>query len=67
MHHVGLGRTRDGTRVIMLIAGYDIRVIHHTTGEIILTLTINPERRYYGTERPPGGPTGPLKPQRSGP
>ena len=67
MHHIGLGRTLDGTRIIMLIAGYDIRVIHHTTGEIIRTLTINPNRRYHGTGRPPGGPTGPRKTTRSGP
>jgi hypothetical protein len=67
MHHIGLGRTLDGTRVIMLIAGYDIRVIHHTTGEIIRTLTLDPERRYHGTGRPPGGPKGHRKIKRSGP
>jgi len=64
MHHIGLGRTLDGTRIIMLIAGYDIRVIHATTGEIIRALTIEPNRRYHGTGRPPGGPKGPRKPQR---
>ncbi len=31
LHHIGLGRTLDGTRIIMLIHGYDIRVIHATT------------------------------------
>lgn len=61
MHHIGLGRTLDGTRIIMLIAGYDIRIIHHTTGEIIRQLTIDPERRYHGTGKPPGGPKGPRK------
>ena len=67
MHHIGIGRTLDGTRIILLINGYDIRVIHATTGEIIRTLTINPNRRYHGTRRPPGGPTGPRKIKRSGP
>jgi len=67
MHHIGLGRTLDGTRIIMLITGYDIRIIHHTTGEIIRTLTINPERRYHGTGKPPGGPKGPRKPQHPNP
>jgi transposase InsO family protein len=67
MHHIGLGRTLDGTRIIMLIHGYNVRVIHHTTGEIIRTLTIDPERRYHGTGKPPGGPKGPRKPKRSGP
>jgi transposase InsO family protein len=67
MHHIGVGRTLDGTPVLLLIAGYNVRVIHATTGEIIRTLTINPEHRYHGTGRPPGGPTGPRKTKRSGP
>ena len=67
MHHIGLGRTLDGTRVIMLIDGYNTRIIHAATGEIIRTLTINPERRYHGTGRPTGGPKGPRKIKRTGP
>jgi len=67
LHRIGLGRTLDGTPIIMLIHGYDVRVIHATTGEIIRTLTINPEHRYHGTGQPPGGPTGPRKIRRSGP
>jgi hypothetical protein len=67
MHHIGLGRTLDGTRVIMLINHLDIRVIHATTGEIIRTLTINPQRRYHGTGRPTGGPKGPRKTKRTKP
>jgi transposase InsO family protein len=56
MHHIGVGRTLDRTPVILLIDHLDVRIIHATTGEIIRTLTINPERRYHGTGRPPGGP-----------
>lgn len=67
MHHIGLGRTLDGTRVIMLIDHHDVRVIHATTGEIIRTLTINPEHRYHGTGKPTGGPTGPRKTKRTEP
>ena len=67
MHHIGLGRTLDGTRVTLLIDDLNIRVIHHTTGEIIRELTINPNKRYHGTGRTPGGPTGPRKPQRPNP
>ncbi len=67
MHHIGLGRTLDGTRVILLINGYDIRVIHATTGEIIRTLTINPDHRYHGTGQPTGGPKGPRKIKRTEP
>ena len=67
MHHIGLGRTLDGTPVILLIHGDNVRVIHAATGEIIRDLTINPERRYHGTGKPPGGPTGPRKNKRSEP
>ena len=67
MHHIGLGRTLDGTPIIMLISGYDVRVIHAATGEIIRTLTINPNHRYHGTGRPSGAPTGTRKIRRSGP
>jgi transposase InsO family protein len=67
MHHIGLGRTLDGTRITMLIWGHDIRIIHRATGEIIRTLTIDPNRLYHGTGRPPGGPTGPRKPKRTEP
>ena len=65
LHHIGLGRTLDGTRIIMLIDGYDIRIIHAATGEIIRTLTINPERRYHGTGKPVGGPSRPYGPRKN--
>ena len=35
--------------------------------DIISTLTINPEHRYHGTGRPPGGPKGPRKSKKPGP
>ena len=47
-----------------LVSGsYDGKLIWRSivTGEIIRTLTINPERRYHGTGRPPGGPRRPRK------
>ena len=67
MHHIGLGRTLDGTRIILLIDDLDIRVIHHHTGEIIRHLTLDPNRHYHGTGKPPGGPKGTRKPQRTNP
>jgi len=67
LHHIGLGRTLDGTRIIMLIHGHNIRIIHATTGETIRALTINPERTYHGTGKPTGGPKGPRKINRTGP
>lgn len=65
MHHIGLGRPLDGTRVILLIADLDVRVIHADTGEIIRTLTLDPTKRYHGTGRPPAGPPGPRKTRRT--
>jgi hypothetical protein len=61
LHHIGLGRPLDRTPVIMLIDDLDVRLIHATTGEIIRTLTIDPNRSYHGTAAPIGGPTGPRK------
>ena len=55
-------RTHNGARIILLIDGYDVRVIHAATGEIIRQLTINPEHRYHGTGKPPGGPRRPYGP-----
>ena len=65
LHHIAIGRAHTGTRVILLIADLDVRVIHATTGEILRHLTINPQRRYHGTGRPPGPP--PRKRQRPDP
>jgi hypothetical protein len=65
LHHIGIGRTHTGTRIIVLIADLDVRIIHATTGEIIRTLTINPDRNYHGPGRPPGPP--PRKRQRPDP
>lgn len=67
MHHIGLTRTLDGTRVIALVHDLDVRIIHATTGEILRALTIDPERRYHGTGQPPGGPKNPHKTNRTGP
>jgi hypothetical protein len=60
-----LPRPLDGTRVTLLIDHLDVRVIHATTGEIIRTLTIDPERRYHGTGKPPGGPKRPYGPHKN--
>jgi Integrase core domain len=67
LHHIGLGRPLDRTPIIALIHDLDIRIIHATTGEILRTLTINPEHRYHGTGAPIGGPKGPRKSKKPGP
>ena len=64
LHHIGLGHPLNGTPIIMLIHGYNIRVIHAATGEVLRRLTINPERRYHGTGKPIGGPSAPIRPLR---
>jgi transposase InsO family protein len=65
LHHIAVGRAHTGTRIIMLIADLDVRIIYATTGEILRHLTLDPNRRYHGTGRPPG-PT-PRKTQRPDP
>ena len=60
MHHIGIGRTRAGTRIILLIADLDIRIIHAATGEILRDLTLDPTRSY----QPTGAPKGPTRPQK---
>jgi transposase InsO family protein len=65
LHHIGLGRPLNGTPIVLLINGYDIRVIHAATGEIIRTLTIVPTKRYHGTGAPIGGPRRPYGPRKT--
>jgi Endosomal/lysosomal potassium channel TMEM175 len=59
LHHIGIGRTHTGTRVILLIADLDIRIIHAATGEILRQLTLDPTCNYQGT----GAPKGPTQPK----
>jgi hypothetical protein len=49
----------------MLINDLDVRVIHATTGEIIRSLTINPERRYHASGAAIGGPRRPYGPRKT--
>jgi transposase InsO family protein len=65
LHHIGIGRPHNGTRVLMLIDDLDIRIIHATTGQLIRTLTIDPQRRYHGTGKPAGGPRRPYGPRKT--
>lgn len=64
LHHIAVGRTFDRTPVILLIDHLDVRIIHAATGEIIRTLTIDPDRRYHGTGQPRGGPRRPYGPRK---
>jgi len=45
LHHIGLGRKLVGTRVIVLVAGLDVRVLTDD-GELLRRLTLDPSRDY---------------------
>lgn len=54
MHHIGIGRTLARTHIILLVQDLHVRVVNAITGELIRELTIDPDRDYHGTGRPPG-------------
>jgi hypothetical protein len=54
LHHIGIGRTHAGTRVLLLVQDLNIRIINAATGELIRQLTLDPTRDY----QPRGTPTG---------
>jgi transposase InsO family protein len=54
LHHIGVGRTHAGTRVLMLISDLNVRVINAATGELIRELTIDPTRNYQPRGLKPG-------------
>jgi transposase InsO family protein len=57
LHHIGVGRTHAGTRVLILSQDLNIRIIHAATGEPIRQLTLDPTRDY----QPTGAPKGPKR------
>ena len=54
LHHIGIGRTRARTHVIMLIQVLNIRVIATATGELLRELVLDPSRDYQARGLPPG-------------
>jgi transposase InsO family protein len=54
LHHIGVGRTHAGTRVLMLIQDHNVRIINAATAELIRELTIDPTRDYQARGVPPG-------------
>ena len=57
LHHIGVGRTYTGTRVLILIQDLNIRIINAATGELLRELTLDPTRDYQptGTPKAPNG------------
>lgn len=54
LHHIGVGRTHAGTRVLMLIQDHNVRIINAATAELIRELTIDPTRDYQPRGVKPG-------------
>jgi transposase InsO family protein len=57
LHHIGVGRTYTGTRVLVLVQDLNIKIINAATGEPIRQLTLDPIRDY----QPTGAPKGPKR------
>jgi transposase InsO family protein len=56
LHHIGIGKTHTGRRVLLLIAELDIRIVTDD-GELLRELTLDPTRDY----QPRGAKPGPQK------
>ncbi len=64
LYHIGIGRTHARTHVLLLVQDLHIRVINAATGELLRELTLDPDRNYQPTGRPPGPPPGTPRPPR---
>jgi len=63
LHHIGVGRDYRGTRVVILRAGTNVRIVS-AGGDLLRELTLDPSKTYHGTGKPPGPPKGrPLGPR----
>jgi hypothetical protein len=62
LYHIGIGRTHARTHIILLVQDLHIRVVNAATGELLRDLTLNPDRNYQPTGRPPGPPRGTPRP-----
>lgn len=51
MHHLGVGATHRGAPVLLLADDPTVTVIHLTTGEILATNTIDPDKTYCATTK----------------
>ncbi|HEY7875055.1 MAG TPA: transposase, partial [Actinomycetota bacterium] len=50
LHHIGMGNALRGRRVVMLVAGRDVRVLSET-GELLRQLTLDPSKDYQARGR----------------
>ncbi len=55
MHHLGIGAAHAGKRVLAIADNTTVTVIELTTGEVLATNTIDPNKTYWrNTQRAPG-------------
>ena len=45
LHHIGMGRARKGTRIVLLVAGRHVRIIT-TDGELLRDFELDPSRDF---------------------
>jgi hypothetical protein len=45
LHHIKVGRRHAGSRVLMLVAGLDVRIVDED-GELLREFTLDPSRGY---------------------
>jgi transposase InsO family protein len=64
LHRIGIGRTHAGTHILLLVQDLDVRIINAATGELLRQLTLNPDRIYQATGKPPGPPPATPRPPR---
>jgi Integrase core domain len=57
LHHIGVGRTYTGTRVLILVQDLHIRILNAATGQLLRELTLDPAKDY----QPTGAPKGPKR------
>ena len=46
LHHIGFGRTRARTHVILIVQDHNIQVVNATAGELLRHLVLDPTRDY---------------------
>ncbi len=51
LHHIGLGRRHAGTRVLLLVADLDVRILTED-GEVLRQLTLDPSKDYQRQQTP---------------
>ena len=51
LHHINVGRRFAGTRVVMLVAGLDVRIVSED-GELLRELVLDPTKGYQALGRP---------------